>query len=212
MYFYPKEDTLKILCWYLYWKCVRKGGSRRGVLGGHWMFLIRDMDDRVIPEVMNDVFLPPRKIPWKFRVYISIRRGSRRGVLGGHWGLLTGDMDERVIPDIMNDVYLALGRYPENFVLISQLEVCRKVRWRWVGGGWVVFTEIKDRFEPIKNLRHWILNLIVWYRISIYDRDMCHSLAGGTYKLIKLHKNILISRLLDFYLRQVNISLQQWPP
>ena len=35
-------------------------------------------------------------------------------------------MDDRVIPDIMNDVYLALGRYPENFVLISQLEVCQE--------------------------------------------------------------------------------------
>ena len=27
MFFYPKEDTLKILCCYLYEKCVRKGGS-----------------------------------------------------------------------------------------------------------------------------------------------------------------------------------------
>ena len=27
-----------------------------------------------------------------------------------------------VIPDVMNDVFLQQGRYPENFVLISQLE------------------------------------------------------------------------------------------
>ena len=27
-----------------------------------------------------------------------------------------------VIPDIMNDVFVPQGRYPENFVLISQLE------------------------------------------------------------------------------------------
>ena len=27
-----------------------------------------------------------------------------------------------VIPDILNDVFLPQGRYPENFVLISQLE------------------------------------------------------------------------------------------
>ena len=27
------------------------------------------------------------------------------------------------VPDIMNDVFLPQGRYPENFVLISQLEV-----------------------------------------------------------------------------------------
>ena len=44
------------------------------------------------------------------------------GVLGGHWGFLTRDMEDMVIPDIMNDVFLPQGRYPENFVLISQLE------------------------------------------------------------------------------------------
>ena len=51
---------------------------------------------------------------------------SRRGVLGGHCGFLTGDMEDRVIPDVMNDVFLPQGRYPENFVLISQLEVCQE--------------------------------------------------------------------------------------
>ena len=35
-------------------------------------------------------------------------------------------MEDRVIPDVMNHVYLALGRYPENFVLISLLEVCQE--------------------------------------------------------------------------------------
>ena len=35
-------------------------------------------------------------------------------------------MDERVIPDVMNDVLLPQGRYPENFVWISQLEVCQE--------------------------------------------------------------------------------------
>ena len=35
---------------------------------------------------------------------------------------LTGDMEDRVIPDVMNDVFLPQGRYPENIVLISQLE------------------------------------------------------------------------------------------
>ena len=36
---------------------------------------------------------------------------------------MTGDMEDMVVPDIMNDVFLAQGRYPENFVLISQSEV-----------------------------------------------------------------------------------------
>ena len=39
---------------------------------------------------------------------------------------MTGDMEDMVVPDIMNDVFLAQGRYPENFVLISQLEVCQE--------------------------------------------------------------------------------------
>ena len=36
-------------------------------------------------------------------------------------------MEDLVIPDIMNNVFLLLGRYPENFVLISLLEVCQEV-------------------------------------------------------------------------------------
>ena len=36
---------------------------------------------------------------------------------------LIGDMDDRMIPGIMNGVYLSQGRYPENFVLISQLKL-----------------------------------------------------------------------------------------
>ena len=35
-------------------------------------------------------------------------------------------MEDRVILDVMNHVYSALGRYPENFVLISLLEVCQE--------------------------------------------------------------------------------------
>ena len=31
--FYPKEDTLEILCPYIYWKCVRKVGVKKG---GSW--------------------------------------------------------------------------------------------------------------------------------------------------------------------------------
>ena len=32
-------------------------------------------------------------------------------------------MEDMVVPDVMSDVFLPQGRYPENFVLISQLEV-----------------------------------------------------------------------------------------
>ena len=32
-------------------------------------------------------------------------------------------MENIVVPDVTNDVFLTQGRYPENFVLISLLEV-----------------------------------------------------------------------------------------
>ena len=35
-------------------------------------------------------------------------------------------MDDMVINDVKNDVFLPEGRYPENFMLISQLEVCQE--------------------------------------------------------------------------------------
>ena len=35
-------------------------------------------------------------------------------------------MEDRVIPEVMYDVFSPQGRYPENFVLISQLEVCQE--------------------------------------------------------------------------------------
>ena len=31
-----------------------------------------------------------------------------------------------VVPDVMKDVFLPQGRYPENFVLIAQSEVCQE--------------------------------------------------------------------------------------
>ena len=48
------------------------------------------------------------------------------GYLEDVGGFLTGDTEDRVIPDVMNHVFLPQGRYPENFVLISQLEVCQE--------------------------------------------------------------------------------------
>ena len=37
-------------------------------------------------------------------------------------------MDDRVIPDFMNDVLVTRGTYPENCVIISQMEVCQDGR------------------------------------------------------------------------------------
>ena len=81
------------------------------------------MEDMVIPDVMNDAFLPQGKYPEKFvlisQLEVCQEGGVTKGVFGGCWGFLTGDMEDMVIPDIMNDVFLTQGRYPENFVLIS---------------------------------------------------------------------------------------------
>ena len=49
-------------------------------------------------------------------------------------GFLIGHMEDRVIPDVMNHVFISQGRYPENFVLISQLEVCQE-------GGYLKYVE-----------------------------------------------------------------------
>ena len=92
------------------------------------------MEDRIIHDVMNDVFLPQGRYPENFVLFSQLEvcqegGGSRRGYLEDIGGFLTGDMEDRVIPDVMNDVFLPQGRYPENFVLISFLEVCQE------GGG-----------------------------------------------------------------------------
>ena len=71
-----------------------------------WGFLTGDMEDMVIPDVMNDVFLP--------------QGGVKKG---GTWrmllGLLTGDLEDRVILDTMDDLGGPQGSYPEGFVSLS---------------------------------------------------------------------------------------------
>ena len=47
-------------------------------------------------------------------------------------------MEDMVGPDVMNDVFLPQGRCPENFVLISQLEVCQEEEVK-KGGTWRTF-------------------------------------------------------------------------
>ena len=66
--------------------------------------------------------------------------GQERGYLGGRWEVT--DVEERVTPDIMNDVFSPQGRYPENFVFISLLEVCQEggVKKGVIGGRWGFLT------------------------------------------------------------------------
>ena len=66
---------------------------------------------------------------------MSGRGGQEGGYLEDVGGILTGDMEDRVIPDVMKYVFLPQGRYPENFVLISLLEVCQEGGVK-MGGTW----------------------------------------------------------------------------
>ena len=47
-----KEETQKLLSWYLYWMCFKKGRLLKGVLGRTWWFLIKDLEDSVL---LNDL-------------------------------------------------------------------------------------------------------------------------------------------------------------
>ena len=97
-------------------------------------------------------FFTPRKIPWKFRVDISIRSVSRRGGQEG------GTLSTLRAPDRRHGgqghpwdhewCFLPKGRYPENFVLILQLEVCKKggSRRGVLGGRWgFLMGDLEDR-------------------------------------------------------------------
>ena len=98
------------------------------------------MDDRYIPAIIYDVLIPKGRYPEHLvlisQLEVCQKRGVKNGLLGGHFGFLTGDMDDRVIPDLSNDVLLLQRIYPDNLVLISQLEVCQEggvkngVTWR----------------------------------------------------------------------------------
>ena len=52
-------------------------------------------------------------------------------------------MEDMVIPDVMNDVFVPQGRYPDNFVLTSQLKLCQEGVSRRGGqeGGYLEYVE-----------------------------------------------------------------------
>ena len=66
------------------------------------------MENIVITDIMNEVFLPQGRYPEHFVLISELEMhqeaGVKKGVLGGHWGFLTRDMEDMVIHDVMNDV------------------------------------------------------------------------------------------------------------
>ena len=108
---------------------IGSASGRGGQEGGTWRTLMvpdRRLGGHGWSWRHEGCFFTPRKIAWKFRVDISIGSVSGRGYLEDFGVFLTGDMGDMVVPDIMNDVFLPQRRYPENFVLISLLEVCQE--------------------------------------------------------------------------------------
>ena len=77
------------------------------------------MEDKVISDVMNGVFLPQGRYPKNF-VLISFLEVCQEGegvsgrvVPGGHLGFLTRDMEDRVIHDILDDINRLQESYHE---------------------------------------------------------------------------------------------------
>ena len=65
-------------------------GQEGGFLEDVGGFLMGDMGDMVVPDIMNDVFLPQKTYPKNF-VLISLLEvcqegGVKKGLLGGRWG------------------------------------------------------------------------------------------------------------------------------
>ena len=65
-----------------------RGGQEKGYLEDVGGFLTGDMEDRFIPDVMNEICSPQGRCPENFVVISQLKvcqeGGSRRGVLGRH--------------------------------------------------------------------------------------------------------------------------------
>ena len=82
------------------------------------------MEDMVVPDVMNDVFLPHGRYPEIFvlisKLEVCKEEGVKKGlVLGGCCGFLMGDMDDRVIHDVLDVLGRPQGSYPDSFGSLS---------------------------------------------------------------------------------------------
>ena len=57
----------------------QEGGVKKGVLGGCGGFLIGNMVDRAIPDIMNDVFIPQGRYPENFVLIFQLKEGQEGG-------------------------------------------------------------------------------------------------------------------------------------
>ena len=65
IFFYPRDDTLKVSCWYIHWKCVKKGGSFIPYLEdveGSWLETWRKWSSLMSWMILVD----PKVLSWRF--------------------------------------------------------------------------------------------------------------------------------------------------
>ena len=124
MFFYPKEDMLEVgLEW----------GVFMGVLGGNWLFLTADLEDRVTQNVIDDKILTQGdilKVLWSYLHYKCVKIGSSfMVVLRGHWRFLTGCLDTRSY--LMQLMTLFDPKDPILKVSACYLNVLWSYKWFW---------------------------------------------------------------------------------
>ena len=104
------------------------------------MFLIGDLVDSIIFDVLDDLLLPQRRYLESF-VLISLlivcqEGGSFIGVLGGHSWFLTGYIEDSMILNIMDDLIHPKVDICKVCICSSLLEVCQEGgSFIWVLGG-----------------------------------------------------------------------------
>ena len=82
IFFYPRDDTLKVLCWYLYGKCVKNRWFFLGLFQGSDGLLTRDLENMVILDFMDYLFISEGMFSICFiSIYIYIRSVSKKGIL-----------------------------------------------------------------------------------------------------------------------------------
>ena len=121
----PKDHILKVSCWWLYWKCVKNGGSFMWVLEdveGSWQETWRTgsalMSWKYLVDPKHDIL---KVLCWYFDRKCVKNRESFIWVLGGHWGFLSGYLNHMVIFDVMEVLVRTQESYPTSFVFICLL-------------------------------------------------------------------------------------------
>ena len=111
-------------------------------------------------------------------------------------------MEDRAILDIIVDIGRPQEQYPESFSLIGWL-ISEK---SYVGGGWVVFTQIKDSLE---------VNQLNSYQLPFHQTwngHQIHIMVNKSFNILWILKRLHIlganaSKLIEVYVKQIRSVL-----